>query len=280
MPRSASAYRRRKRLGLRLAGFLAPDDPDDLTSEQRDKIGEWRESPWAFLTGTDVRSTATLDFPKGRPVVWTKDERDKKVPLKPFPAHLDYMRELLRDVFEQRGFPRERFSLHEAAIFAIEKTRQMYVSTGLLNGISWECAFHDARQWFVSKVTETESIQLITDKVRVPISHWPLWLQRYMKVAPRPADTIKYRRSGSAIRAVPMNFALREASGSTGDVFVDEAPLQDMLGSILEKTAPMATRIVMVGTPQLGGPGTGAYEFYQYVKFAEDEDSTEGLQEI
>jgi hypothetical protein len=194
---------------------------------------------------------------------WTKDERDKKRPVKPFPAK-GYLREYIEHVHTPRLGP-ERFSLHEAEVHAAVKSRQMILTTATLGYLIQQCAFLAGRLCLISKVTEDESKALIEDKVRFPFSRMPDWLRGYIGMSDKPSDVVRYR-SGSRMVGVAMTVAKREARGSTAsDILVDEAVLQD-LPDLLASAKPMATRIFIISTPDVGPPGSGADEFRQHVE--------------
>lgn len=265
---TSRAKARRRRIGERLVGLRSfYHSEDDLSAEQKDKLSLWKEDYWAFLTGTDTRDTATLDFPEGKPIIWTKDERDRVNPIKPFPDE-EYLHDVLDGIHYGTVEPEGLyFSLHEAHLHAIEKSRQMFISTCLLLYFCWECAFEEARSVLVSKVTEEEAIKLLRDKVRFPYKKWPEWLRRRIKLSEGPRERIDFTPTGSTMTGVAENVAKREARGGTAtDVLVDEACYQDELGSILEAAQPMASRIVMVSTPELGAPESGAAIFGGYIR--------------
>ena len=272
MPALLGKARRRRRLGDRLAGRNA--DPDALTQEQQDKIALWTEYPWKFLTGTDVRASATLDFPHGRPIYWTKDEREKK--MRPFPA-AGYLREFLEHIHHPRIGP-ERFSSHECEVHAAVKSRQMIISTMLLGYFTQQCGLNSGRLSLISKVRREDAETLIEDKMRAPERGMPDWLRRHLGMSSTPRNIVRFR-SGSRVVGVGENVADRDAVGNTAsDILVDEASRFDDLVNLLAAAKPMASRIFLISTPKLGPPGSGADEFRQHVELSV-EDALQALEE-
>ncbi len=92
----------------------------------------YRNAPWDFLTEC----------------VFTHDEVDQENPIKPFPAHLDYLRFLcLMWVRKKR--------------LAIPKSRRLTVSWTFIALALWDVIFHKGRSWaFVSK-KEEDSKELV-----------------------------------------------------------------------------------------------------------------------
>lgn len=217
-----------------------------LATARRDLIRHWSEHPWNYVTGRDT---------DGRPIVWTKDERDPEAPVKPFPSHLDYLREWYEVLFRER-------------LIFCDKPRQMYITTSTMLYIDWECMFRDARLWLISKTTEDEAKDILRDKIRFPHSQMPQWLQKARPVKDKPQVMVPYPATSSAILAVAENVAQRDARGKTASgVLVDEAARQREFQQIMAAALPMATKIIAVTTAELGNPG--AITFRKYI--------TEGL---
>lgn len=247
----------------------------EVEDRRKALVSEWSQEPWAFLTGKDL---------DGRPVVWTKDEDDPKAPIKAFPGHLEYLRRfvtLLHCQGDPRAFPTYRtrpgYEWLEGLAIAlrvvlkldldadpfynrplfIDKARQMYVSTAILLFGLWDCGFHQARLWLISKTKEDQSAQLLRDKVRFPFRQMPQWLQSVVSLKPRPEIRVPFTRTNSTMLGVSQNVAASEARGNTASrVLVDEAAVLDLLPDILAAVLPMCPRMILPSTPNLsaGGP--------------------------
>lgn len=214
---------------------------EPLTDRRLELLAQWKVDPWAWMTGTDEA---------GRPILWTKDEKDKTAPLKPFPAHLEYLHELVR-------------ALENEPFLAIEKSRQLYVTTTVLLHSAWDCAFHMARRVLLSKHKEREAEELLRDKVRFPWGQMPLWLQQAIPCSARPAIRADFRRVSSVIQGATENVAASEArGGSSSRTCIDEAGFQDGLDEILTACMEQAGQVVMWTTPPEGGPGKTTFKRY------------------
>lgn len=209
---------------------------ESLDDQRAALVRHWAAHPWNFLTGTDV---------DGRPVVWTKDEGDRNNPIKPWPQH----REFLRRYFDLLQDDRIR-------VLFVDKPRQMMISTATLQFAHWDCLFHRGRRWLLSKRTEDEAAEMLTDKVRYPYSNAPGWLREALPVLDRPYTRVIYPATSSYILAVAENVAGSEARGGTASgVIVDEAAFQSSTEEIVAAVAPMASKLVLVTTANLGNPG-------------------------
>jgi hypothetical protein len=228
-----------------MVGMPAPDAEHDLSSEQDALIAHWALDPWNFLTGVDLDGVT--------PIYNTKDEKDQIVPVKPFPAHLDYIKVWIQILHD----PTERFIL-------ADKCRQMFLTTATLAYMLWECLFIPGRRWLLSKSTEDEAKDLIRDKIRFPVSRMPRWVREYFDIQDRPELRVDVGRTGSYVLGVSQNVAVRDARGGTASgVLVDEAAFQDSLGDIIDATIPMAAKLVLITTPNLSGPGSKVFRSYR-----------------
>jgi hypothetical protein len=201
-----------------------------LTPGQERLIQIWEKDPWDFLTGKDE---------DGTPIYWTKDERDRIHPVKPFPGDLLYLKvyiSILADVYED--------------FVLADKSRQMYLSTGTLGYMVWESIFLPGRRWLLSKSTEDESKEMIKDKIRFPISMLPAWLRNWADVSEEPEARVDFRRQRSYILGVAQNVADREARGGTASgILIDEAAFQDKFQAMVAAALPMAAKIIGITTP-------------------------------
>ena len=62
----------------------------------------WSQHPWNYLSGKDA---------DGRPIIWTTDERDDKVPVKPFPAEKEYLKWMTSELWDD-----ENRALHDFVV--------------------------------------------------------------------------------------------------------------------------------------------------------------------
>jgi hypothetical protein len=183
----------------------------------------------------------------GRPIVWTKDEADPKAPLKPFPAHLRYIRELVK-------------RLQSEARLQIDKARQMIVSTTVLLFDDWDSRFHIAVNTVLSKSKEEDAVALLRDKVRFPHSQMPEWVRKLCPMNPRPEKRIDYPATSSSTLAVAQNAAVGEFRGRTvRRGIIDEAAFQDSFEDMLTALMPMASQIITMSSPNLGSPGAALF---------------------
>jgi len=233
MPRQ----KERNRLWEMIAQAGGVDEHEDrvrILRQRQELLEHWTEHPWNYLTGKDT---------DGRPMIWTKDEGDLLHPVKPFPAHLDYLR-LYLDIL-----------MHENVVL-VDKARQMMVTWVTLLYADWECRFHVARRCLLSKSTEDEAKEILRDKVRFSHHKLPDWFKKTSPLRDRPEIRCSYPKTGSYILAVAENVAEREARGGTASiVIVDEAARQREFESIMAASLPMATKIIAMTTAEVGNPG-------------------------
>lgn len=198
----------------------------------------WSEDKWALLTGKDI---------DGSSIFYTKDERDRQNPVKPFPDY-EYLEEYFR-------------LLENENIILADKSRQMMLTTATVLFAAAECAFHFGRIWILSKNTEAESAQVLEDKLRFPWSQTPEWFQREVPITYKPATKVLFPRTRSYILAVGENVADAEARGTTASgVIIDEAARQVHFGKILQACLPMATKVIGITTAEIGNPGARLYK--------------------
>ena len=224
-----------------------------LTAQRRDLLGKWSEKPWAFLTGIDPTTQVGPDgsqWPEGVPIVWTKDETDRKQPIKPFPVKLRYLRYLV-DLLE-----------NEDKLF-IQKSRQMIITTTVALHSAWDSSTKDARRIVLSKATERQAAEIIRDKIRFPWSKLPAWIQDAWPCAPRPAIRCDFRAGSSYILGCTENVAAGEGrGGSASRGIIDEAAFQDGFADIVSAFLPMAAQFVALTTPRLGAEGAATFQSY------------------
>lgn len=103
-----------------------------LSSDPLTRYQQFRNDPWLFLTHC----------------VLTQDEVDQENPIKPFPAHFDYLYFLTLMWTKNKKL-------------AIPKSRRMTASWTFIALAVWDCVFHKGRSWaFVSK-KEEDSKELV-----------------------------------------------------------------------------------------------------------------------
>jgi hypothetical protein len=183
----------------------------------------------------------------GRQLIWTRDELDRKNPVKPFP-NLAYLRALV-ELFEEFKF------------CIVEKCRQMIISTVCCLFISHEAQSVDARRWLISRTIEKDAKELLRDKIRAPWLLAPKWYQQASPITEAPMELVHAKNTDSYIQAVSENVANRSARGGTASGFLlDEAAYQDQSRDIITAAAPMAARILMVSTPSMRPGGRFMYK--------------------
>lgn len=211
-----------------------------LTRAQQYVIEKGGESAWTFLTSRDPETN--------KPLIWTKDEADEKDVVKPFPVHLDYVREYYKILDQEKTV-------------LVDKARQMYITTSTMLYIHWYCLYRKARRVILSKSTEKEAKEIIRDKVRFVHQQMPLWAQAALPISKRPQRMIEYRNTNSVLIGSTQTVAETEArGGSASIVFVDEAARQMELGAIIGAVMPMAARLWLATTPDIGTPGAEEFK--------------------
>lgn len=236
---------RLQRLSDRMLGIPVVRDKKrgpQLTKEQRYVLEKGAESAWTFCTSRDPETN--------RPLIWTKDEQDKRAPLKPFPADLEYVHELFK-IYENEKF------------VMLDKARQMFCTTSICLFSHWECLYRPARRIMLSKSTQDEANEILMDKVRFVHSNTPAWVQAYHRISSKPKNKINYFRTASVFAGVPQNVARRQSRGNSASrLIVDEGARQDQFAEIIASSLPMADQILALSTPEVGTPGAIAYKKY------------------
>jgi hypothetical protein len=208
--------------------------------QQLKLIHYWRKHPANYIFGTD-------DTNGGKPLIWTKDEKDSRRPIKPFPTDKDFLRIYVDLLWRQ----------HKVLV---DKSRQMVISTTTLRFMDWHCRFRDARRWLLSKATEDEAKELIEDKIRFGNRMLPEWLQKALPATEKPQRKVYYGFTSSYILGCNEAVAERQARGGTASgVFIDEAARQVFLKRLIAGASPMCDRIVAVTTADFGTPGADEF---------------------
>lgn len=198
-------------------------------------------------------------------MIWTKDERDSKRPLKPFPAELEYLRVYVE-------------VMHNEDLLFVDKSRQMYISTCTLLYVMWQCMFLPFRRWVLSKATEDEAKLLLRDKVRLPYTMLPQFLQKWSPLAPRPDIRAIFKGTQSDILAAAENVAQRELRGVTcSGAVIDEAARQATLEAILAAALVNTEKVFVISTAEIGNDGAVCMREYLDDPDAEVEGASAGL---
>jgi hypothetical protein len=241
---------------------------NQINAERAALLQHWRLHPWNWLTGRDTTDRSE-EWPEGRPIIWTKDERDEVKGVRPFPASKVYLRELVNLFYDDA---------HRN--IALDKCRQMYVSTIILAVLDWWCRFRPNRSMVVSKITEQQAVKLINDKIRDGVeANLPKWVRAVLPQDDAPAGIIRYPKNtagggGSTIEAVAENAAKGAVRGGTISIMMlDEAAFQDETGDIIAAAMPAAVRVWVPSSPYLGT--AGGTTFYDLVH-PEERDTNGG----
>ena len=237
-PREA-LYKRRRDAWMQVLADPAERVGDNILQARLDLLETWRADPWAYLSGKDT---------DGRPIIWTADERDDVVPVKPFPAEKAYLKDVTGELWSYR-------------ISMVDKVRQVYLTTLCCLNIDWYGSFTDEREVFVSRVKQESAEKLIEDKIRAVHRRKPLWLQHACPLSMSPMHKAVYEATGSSVTAVGQNFADSEGRGPTGSlVLVDEAAFQENFRGIYRAIQPYQTRIWAISTANIGNDGAALFK--------------------
>lgn len=205
-----------------------------LIAQRLALLDTWGQDPWAFLTARDL---------DGTPIIWTADERDEELPVKPFPEKKLYLRDINKELWAYR-------------FVGIDKIRQKYITTLSCLNILWFILFKEEREVFVSRIKEESAQKMINDKIREPWKRLPAWVQRALPITLQPYGIITATETGSTVTGVSQNFAVSDARGPTASlILVDEAAFQDAFPGIYQAILPMASRLWFVTTANIGNPG-------------------------
>lgn len=239
---------------------LGEAQAQELAQERKHLLLHWSKHPWHFLSGVDPTTTTLeldgkrLYYPKGRPLIFTTDERDDEEPVKRFPWERPHLRELCMLLVSPAP---------ERRIVLLNKSRQMMATTITCLVMMWYCRFRSGRRFLISKTKEADSIEVARDKIRAPYSRLPQWVKDDCLLPDRPAEILRFVKTRSYIRCVTQNVAEAEGRGGTiSGMLVDEAARQYMFGQIMSAVLPAASRVWAITTPDVGTPG--AMAFYAY----------------
>lgn len=244
-----------RRVAARIAR-VSPDDSDEtLPDEALAAIESWGKHPWNWLSSEDPLNP-------GAPLIYTKDERNKEEAMRPFPKDLPYLQVIIDVMFSAHG------DGQVPIIVALDKARQMYMSTSTLLYFDWECRFHSGRRILWSKSTEDEAKEMLKDKIRTPHAMLPEWVRNRFPQSDKPEARVDYGSSlatRSYISGVAENVAVRDARGGTATMIgVDEAARQKMLRAILAAAGPMTDKIILLTTADVGTDGAEC--FLEYIR--------------
>lgn len=224
-----------------------------MTDARLEALAKWSKDPWSFLTGKDPDTK--------QPIIRTIDQRDKRNPLKPFPAHLDYIHFLI-DLLESEP---DIVVSNDAHVWQIEKASQMICSTTILLLMLWRCSFKPQYKALLSKHKEDEAALLLDEKIRQVWLLMPEWLRIALPLTLKPKNKITWAKTGATILGLPENAASADARGQTYHTgLIDEAEFQDVLADIITAMRPRAGQIIFWSTPSSEG-GNGVATFRNYL---------------
>ena len=227
-------------------GCRQDDKSKEIGDQRKDLLSVWSADPWAWLVGRDVDD---------RPIIWTSDEKSAEEPIRPYPDKA-YLRAYVNDLYA--GYM-ERSD--HATVILVEKARQMIITWTTLLFFDWLARFRPARRFVICKTQEDEAKRLLREKVREMHKHLPAWLALEHPASTNPLDRCDYLRTGSSITAGGENVAEREArGGSCSGMLIDEAVEQHNLLVTVAAALPMVRLLVLVGTPNLAGPGGESFK--------------------
>jgi hypothetical protein len=246
---------RAQKTNLLFSGLGPAGKTKERGAERDALLKHWGAHPWNWLRGVDV---------DGRPIIWTKLEGSKgqELPEQPFPD-LPHLRALVDILYD----PRQGITLDDGtwvevdAFVALDKCRQMMVSTVIILLMDWWCRFRRGRRFIVSKVKEEDAAELINDKARYIELGLPQWVRDAVPQESTPRNIINYPRNAqgggsSVILAVAQNAHEGTLRGGTATaVLIDEAAFVDMTSELIAAARPMGGRIWMVSSPYLGTRG-------------------------
>ncbi len=209
-----------------------------LTASRKRLLEHWSIHPWNYLSALDE---------DGTPIIWTKDEKDKKNPIKSFPREKPYL-EVYIDVLFRENLP------------ILDKSRQMMATTCAILMAHTDCAFNYARRWLLNKNTEKEAQEILADKVRFPWIQQPEWVREALPLTLVPKGVVHYPNTDSYILAVDSKSYAGELRGGTcSGVIIDEAAYQSKLPEILQAALAMTDKVIMLTTAEIGNPGARLY---------------------
>jgi hypothetical protein len=213
-----------------------------LTQTRQDAMAHWSEDPWNLLSGKDPDT--------GKPLIWTIDQRDKKTPRKPFPAHLDYLHYLV-DLLEGEQY------------LQIEKCSQMIVTTTIALWAMCRTLTKPMHKSLLSKHKEDEAVTILREKIMEPWEHFPEWLKFHWPLRNKPSNRVECKATKSHVLGLPENAAAADARGQTYQVaMIDEAEWQEQLPALLGAMLPRAAQVIFWSTPAMGGPGVTTFKQY------------------
>lgn len=174
-----------------------------IPSDPLERYEYFRDNPFAFLSHC----------------VFTKDEVDSERPIKPFPAHFDYVR------FIALMWTREKR-------LAIPKSRRMTVSWTCLALITHDIIFFKGRNWAVTSRKEEAAKELVS-RIEFIIAHIPEEMiskslipkMKHGKMQSSP-PTIEFPETHSKVQGHPQGGDQLRQYGFSG-IFEDECAFQE-----------------------------------------------------
>lgn len=173
--------------------------------------------------------------------VWTKDEFDQNVTLKPFPRKV-YLLELLREI-------------HDNPLVFVGKSRQLMITWLLCAYFCWWARFYGGQLLFIQSKKEEDAANLVYNKepgsARIDFieTHLPFWMQDLR--APKPSYGQRLYSNGSKIWGIPQGSdTIRSYTGSA--LFSDEAAFQPFFLQAFRAAKPSCRKIIAVSSAEPG----------------------------
>lgn len=173
--------------------------------------------------------------------VLTRDEADPQQAVKPFPAHLEYVRELWW------LFDRVKFGVGA-------KSRQMLFTWAMAAYSSWWARYHGNQAVYYQTKSEKDAVKMVAmpeggfeGRIQFIESHLPTWLQQKIKIS---EGRIQYP-NGSIIEGLPGG-ADKVRGLTISILWEDEFAMQDDQNGVYTAVAPLmqkGSRVWFVSTP-------------------------------
>lgn len=212
---------------------------NELTPARKQFLEQCREDPGGlslYIWGQDPET--------GKPICRTLDAKSIP-PIQPVPE------------WPYLPFVLERFRARPKVV--VDKSRQLFCSWLLFLYFDYLALFRDFHTLLYNKSTMDEAKKVLFKRMGIIHQFWPQWFADWAQVSDaRSEGQYRYGRTGSTIDATGENIEERAARGDQANVVaIDEAALHPRLREIVAAIVPMAEKIILISTPEVG-PG-GAY---------------------
>lgn len=182
--------------------------------------------------------------------VYTQDEHDADNPIKAFPMHLPYLRELAQLFLTE-------------PLLLIEKSRQMRVTWLMVACHLWDAQFHQGRRIFFQSKKEKDANHLV-DRAKIIYNNYPPHLktvidQTYPAKEPMAYLKLEFPKHHSVIEGTPQGDAvLRQYTASR--IFSDEMAFQEKA-----EEAFIAAKPTLVGGGSFVGCSSPNFKNFYYL---------------